>query len=168
MKRLLAILAVLAILLGVPYGLAKIGVIPVAKLAAKNPALAKFARSIGLMPRPQAVKADTKEESTASLPKPATTPPSTSRPASPALAPLSHASSAGAGNQDNASRQVGWVAKVYENMEPEQAVRILEQMNDREVIALLRRMKQRQVASILALMPPDRAARLSKALMVQR
>jgi flagellar motility protein MotE (MotC chaperone) len=36
------------------------------------------------------------------------------------------------------------------------------------VIPLLRRMKQRQVAQILALLPPDRAARLSKTLMVQR
>lgn len=168
MKRLLIILVVLVILLGVPYGLAKIGVIPVAKLAAKNPALAKFARSIGLMPRPRAVKADTKQESTASLPKPAATPSNTSRPAPPALAPLPSARSGAAGNPDSAGRQVGWVAKVYENMEPEQAVRILERMNDREVIALLRRMKQRQVASILALMPPDRAARLSKTLMIQR
>lgn len=167
MKRLLVILVVLVILLGVPYGLAKIGVIPVAKLAAKNPALAKFARSIGLMPRPQVVKADTKEESNASLPKPAATPSNASRPAPPALAPLPLTGSADR-NQDSASRQVGWVAKVYENMEPEQAVRILERMNDREVIALLRRMKQRQVAQILALMPPDRAARLSKTLMIQR
>lgn len=162
------IFVVLLILLGVPYGLAKIGVIPVAKLAAKNPALAKFARSIGLMPRPRAVKASTKQESTASLPKPAATPSSASRPAPPALAPLPLAGSAGAGDRDGASRQVGWVAKVYENMEPEQAVRILEKMSDREVVELLRRMKQRQVAQILALMPPDRAARLSKTLMVQR
>lgn len=167
-KSWLVILVVLVILLGVPYGLAKMGVIPVAKLTAKNPPLAKFARSIGLMPRPRAVKADTKVESNASLPKPAKTPPSTSRPAPPALAPLSRANSAAAGNRDSASRQVSWVAKVYENMEPEQAVRILERMNDREVVDLLRRMKQRQVAQILALMPPDRAARLSKTLMIQR
>lgn len=168
MKRLLMILVVLVILLGVPYGLAKMGVIPVAKLTAKNPPLAKFVRSIGLLPPSQAVKADTKEGSNASLPTPATNPSSTSRPAPSASAPLPPARSAAAGDGDSASRQVGWVAKVYENMEPEQAVRILERMDDREVIALLRRMKQRQVASILALMPPDRAARLSKTLMIQR
>lgn len=168
MKRLLVIMVILVILLGVPYGLAKLGIIPVAKLTAKNPALAKFARVAGLMPRPRSVKADTKQQdNTPNLQR--TEPPvRTSRPAQPSSFPSALPNPSATSVQDTTARQVGWLAKVYENMEPEEAVRILDKMNDREVIALLRRMKQRQVAQILALMPPDRAARLSKTLMVQR
>jgi len=165
MKRLLMILLVLLMLLGVPYALAKFGVIPVGKLTEKNPALAKVARTLGLLPRQQTVKADSKAPHP-SLPAPPAQPsfrpapaPSQSLPAPPATSSSS---------PDDTSRQIGWLAKVYENMEPEEAVPILERMSDREVIPLLRRMKQRQVAQILALLPPDRAARLSKTLMVQR
>ncbi len=168
MKRLLVILVILVILPGVPYGLAKVGIIPVARLTAKNPAMAKFARSVGLLPRPRSVKADTKQQDDTSSPQPTKPPTGISRPAQPSSFPSSLPNPSGTSVQDTTARQVGWLAKVYENMEPEEAVRILDKMNDREVIALLRRMKQRQVAQILALMPPDRAARLSKTLMVQR
>ena len=165
MRRLLVIMVVLLVLLGVPYALAKFGVIPVGKLTTKNPTAAKVAQMLGLLPRQQTVKADTKasEPSAPTSPSPPTVPPAR-RPSQnpPPSVP------APALPQDDASRQVGWLAKVYENMEPEEAVRILERMSDREVIPLLRRMKQRQVAQILALLPPDRAARLSKTLMVQR
>lgn len=165
MKRLLIVLVVLLILLGIPYGLAKMGILPVAKLTAKSPALAKFARMAGLLPRKQVVHADTKEQKPSSnvsgspaqpvqMPRPAPQVSASVSPSAPAA--------------DTANRQTGWVAKVYENMEPEEAVRILEKMDDREVVSLLRRMKQRQVAQILALMPPDRAARLSRTLMIQR
>lgn len=165
MKRLLVVLILLLVLVGVPYGLAKMGVIPVAKLTAKNPALAKFARTVGLIPRKQTVKADTKEEHSSSPAPEASRPMKVAEPPRPAVQPpVTAPASAG----DNAGRQIGWVAKVYENMEPEEAVRIMEKMDDREVVPLLRRMKQRQVAQILALMPPDRAARLSRTLMIQR
>ncbi|MEJ5250258.1 MAG: hypothetical protein HPY54_03890 [Chthonomonadetes bacterium] len=168
MKRLLVLVVILLILVGVPYGLAKVGIIPVARLTAKNPALAKFARSVGLLPRPRSVKADTKQPDNTSPQKRTEPPTITSRPAQPSSVPSVPLNSSANSAQDATARQVGWLAKVYENMEPEEAVRILDKMNDREVIALLRRMKQRQVAQILALMPPDRAARLSKTLMVQR
>jgi hypothetical protein len=165
MKRLLKILVVLLVLLGVPYGLAKFGVIPVGKLTAKNPAAAKVARMLGLLPRQRTVKADTKPSEPPSQAAPAPPPVRSVPPASqnlPSPTPVQSPS------PDDASRQIGWLAKVYENMEPEEAVSILEKMSDREVIPLLRRMKQRQVAQILALLPPDRAARLCKTLMVQR
>lgn len=168
MKRLLVLLAILLILLGIPYGLAKMGIIPVAKLCAKNPALAKFARSVGLMPRRQTVQASTKEQGAVSATPSVPASSKTVRPEPAPLPPVPPAAPSAANTPDDPSHQVGWVAKVYENMEPEQAVRILEKMNDREVIALLRRMKQRQVAQILALLPPDRAARLSRSLMIQR
>ncbi|GBC95406.1 hypothetical protein HRbin16_01195 [bacterium HR16] len=167
MKRLLLVLILLTVLLGVPYGLAKMGIIPVAKLTAKNPALANLARTVGLIPRKQTVKADTKAESSSSPAPDASRPMKVAEPPRPAVQPpvtVSAPVSAG----DNAGRQIGWVAKVYENMEPEEAVHIFAKMDDREVVPLLRRMKQRQVAQILALMPPDRAARLSRTLMIQR
>ncbi len=168
MKKLLLVLIFLLILLGVPYGLAKMGVIPVAKLTAKNPALAKVARTLGLISPKQTVKASNKQEKASNsasesspVPtKPADLPRTAPPPLTSAAAPSSSA--------DTASRQIGWVAKVYEEMEPEEAVRIFAKMDDREVVPLLRRMKQRQVAQILALMPPDRAARLSRTLMIQR
>ncbi|GIV15903.1 MAG: hypothetical protein KatS3mg022_1338 [Armatimonadota bacterium] len=168
MKRLLKVVILLLMLLGVPYGLAKMGVIPVAKLTARNPALAKLARTVGLVPRKQTVKADPEKEKPST---PSSEPPAASskparfpRSAPPPLVSVSTPSAAA----DISSRQIGWVAKVYENMEPEEAVRIFAKMDDREVVPLLRRMKQRQVAQILALMPPDRAARLSRTLMIQR
>lgn len=165
MKRLLIALIVLLMLLGVPYLLAKVGIIPVAKLTAKNPALAGLARTIGLLPRQQTLKADTKEEKPSSQPaSPSAKPASTPRSAPPPLTTVA----ASPPPADTASRQIGWVAKVYEEMEPEEAVRIFAKLDDREVVPLLRRMKQRQVAQILALMPPDRAARLSRTLMIQR
>jgi len=74
MKRLLKILVVLLVLLGVPYGLAKFGVIPVGKLTAKNPAAAKVARMLGLLPRQRTVKADTKPSEPPSQAAPAPPP----------------------------------------------------------------------------------------------
>ena len=168
MKRLMVVLILLLILLGVPYGLAKMGVIPVAKLTAKNPALAKVARTLGLTPRKRTVKADTKGENSSSPAPEASRPMKIAESPRPAAAQPPVTASAPAPAGDNAGRQIGWVAKVYENMEPEEAVRIMEKMDDREVVPLLRRMKQRQVAQVLALMPPDRAARLSRTLMIQR
>lgn len=165
MKHLMVILVVLLVLLGIPYGLAKVGVIPVAKLTANNPGLAKFAQTLGLVPRKRVVHANsqTKEPVPPSQitapprpPTPLHNPPPTATPLSPVAA------------QEQPNRQIGWMAKVYENMEPEEAVRIFANMDDREVVSLLRRMKQRQVAAILALMPPDRAARLTRSLMIQR
>ncbi|MCS6948887.1 MAG: hypothetical protein RMM06_03360 [Armatimonadota bacterium] len=169
MKRLLVLLILLALLIGVPYGLARMGVIPVAKLTSKSPALQKFARAAGLLPRKPVVNENIQEErqspsspaASASVPPPPTPASETAQ----ALLMPSPASRPAAGSS---SRQIGWMAKVYEEMEPEQAVRILERLSDREVVALLRRMKQRQVAQILALLPPDRAARLSRALMIQQ
>lgn len=168
MKKLLLLLILLMILLGIPYGLAKVGVIPVAKLTAKNPALAKAARALGLTPRKQTVKASTKQEK-ASSPASESSPVETKPADLPRNAPpLPTSAAAPSSSTDTASRQIGWVAKVYEEMEPEEAVRIFAKMDDREVVPLLRRMKQRHVAQILALMPPDRAARLSRTLMIQR
>lgn len=165
MKRLLKLILLLLIAFGVPYLLARTGVIPVAKWTSRNPALAKWARTLGLSPRPKVVKADSHPS-----PKEATPPPTVSPPSPPPSAPPRHSVSASTNRSDadEVNRRIGWVAKVYENMEPEEAVRILERLNDREVVALLRRMRQRQVAQILALFPPERAARLSRQLMIQR
>ncbi len=168
MKRLLVVLILLLLLFGVPYGLAKMGVIPVAKLTAKNPALAQVARTLGLTPQKRTVQAASREGND-SRPAPESSPAPTqpayiARPSPPSL-PSPTASSS---SPNTTHRQIGWVAKVYEEMEPEEAVRIMEKMDDREVVPLLQRMKQRQVAQILALMPPDRAARLSRTLMIQR
>jgi hypothetical protein len=166
MMRRLIVLILLLLLLGVPYGLARMGIIPVAKLTAKHAALANLARTIGLLPRKQMVQADTKEQKPS--PPALETASPTKRAESPRSAPPLLPASAPVPAADTTNLRIGWMAKVYENMEPEEAVRIFEKMDDREVVPLLRRMKQRQVAQILALMPPDRAARLSRTLMIQR
>ena len=56
------------------------------------------------------------------------------------------------------------MASVYEDMQPEDAVRIFSKLPDPLVENLMKRMDERQVSQILTLMPLDRSARLTRAL----
>jgi Mg/Co/Ni transporter MgtE len=56
------------------------------------------------------------------------------------------------------------MASVYEDMQPEDAVRIFSKLPDPLVEKLMKRMDERQVSQILTLMPLDRSARLTRAL----
>ena len=56
------------------------------------------------------------------------------------------------------------LASGYEQMPPEKVMPIFSKLPDPQVIALLRRMDEKQVALILAIVPPERAARMTLAL----
>lgn len=63
------------------------------------------------------------------------------------------------------ARQVGKLARLYNDMKPEEVVPILQQMDDATVLKILSKMDEDQVARILALMDTSRAARLSRLLL---
>lgn len=60
--------------------------------------------------------------------------------------------------------KVARLAAIYEQMPVEDAARILAKVADPLVEGILRRMDERQVSKLLAALPPDRAARLTRAL----
>jgi flagellar motility protein MotE (MotC chaperone) len=61
-------------------------------------------------------------------------------------------------------KNIARMASVYEQMPAETVTLIFGKMRDDQVIALLRRMDEKQVGQVLAAMAPDRAARLTLAL----
>lgn len=57
------------------------------------------------------------------------------------------------------------LAKIVENMPPEDAAKMLEPLTDDMVIDILLRLKQRQAAKIMAEIPSERAAQISRVIM---
>lgn len=57
------------------------------------------------------------------------------------------------------------LAKIVENMPPEEAAKMLEPLSDAMVIDILMRLKQRQAAKIMASFSASRSARLSEAIL---
>ena len=60
----------------------------------------------------------------------------------------------------------GRVAKILVNMKPAEAAAILEQLGDPQIEGVLRAVGPRQAATLLAALPTERAAQLSKRLLV--
>lgn len=162
------------ITLGITWGLAKFNVIPVRKMAEKNPGIRPVLKMLALA-SPQ-------------MPIPPGTAPTK-------VDPLEGEKKALQGQRDaleeerrkwEAQRQAQMrqesdtraaalraepdpknltrMAAVYEQMPPETVTRIFGKMRDDQVTALLRRMDEKQVAQVLASFTPDRAARLTLAL----
>lgn len=67
--------------------------------------------------------------------------------------------------QQEEAKKLSKLARLYENMKPDEAVPILNKMDDDTVVAILNKMDEGQVAKIMALFDPDRAARLSQTMM---
>lgn len=57
------------------------------------------------------------------------------------------------------------LAKLYDGMESEAVAKILANLDDDLVVAIIPRMKQKNASTVLALLPPQRAAKLSKQIM---
>jgi flagellar motility protein MotE (MotC chaperone) len=169
-----ALVLTLPLALGITWGLAKFGVIPVRKLAEKNPKIRPVLKTLALdtpqlpartgpVPAPpdplagekKALQAqrDTLDEERkkwesqrqAQLRKESDT-----RAAALRAAP----------DPKNLAR----MAAVYEQMSPETVTLIFGKMRDDQVVALLRRMDEKQVGQVLAAVAPERAARLTLAL----
>jgi len=56
------------------------------------------------------------------------------------------------------------VAKIYESMKPEEAAPILNQLDEATVRTIFARMKEKQIGAFLAVMKPDKAVALTKAM----
>lgn len=60
------------------------------------------------------------------------------------------------------SARISNLAKVYDGMETAAVARLMSNLDDETVVAVLPRMKQKNASSVLSLLPPQRAASLSK------
>jgi len=58
--------------------------------------------------------------------------------------------------------RVASLAKLYDGMEPDAVAKLAENLDDSLVVAIIPRMKQKNASQLLSLMPPQRAAKLSK------
>lgn len=54
------------------------------------------------------------------------------------------------------------LAKLYDGMDPRSVAQLMANLDDETVVALIPRMKTKNASSVLALLPPKRAAKLSK------
>ena len=171
LKFILFTVVLLALAVGVGFGLAKAQIIPTQKMGEKNPALARALTPLGLYKVPAA--------------KPAT--------AAPVISPEQQAlnaqrdslqkeraawetqkqAQAKAEEQAKAEktkqaeaaaqpaldpREVARLASIYEQMSADNIVKIFAKMTDPQILALLRRMDEKKVGELLAAIPPERAA----------
>lgn len=65
----------------------------------------------------------------------------------------------------NSDENAAHLASVYEQMQPEDAVKILSKLPDPVVIKLLRKMDSMQVSKILPLLPVNRSVKITQELM---
>ena len=185
MKAVLGVLS-LVVVLGVVYGLAFLGVIPVQKMAAKNPSLAKVLAKIRLAPvKPKgalAAKAGAKppadpqqqalqnqqkqlavdraqldkDKAAFEAAKQTPTPPPRANGAMTA-----GAATTPAGDTD------AKLKAIYATMSPDDIAVIFAKMPDPIVIQNLMPLDESKAGKILAALPADRAARLSQQMMAQ-
>ncbi len=79
--------------------------------------------------------------------------------------PASSAANAVPTPDPNADENAAHLASVYEQMQPQDAVKILAKLPDPIVVKLLGKMDSMQVSKILPLLPVDRSVRITKELM---
>ena len=178
MKKLIIIglIVIVPLGLGVTYALAKFGVIPVQKIAAKSPVVGKMLAKIGLnspkLPAPvqasaasaaidplegekkaiQAQRQALEDERTAwENDKKAQQKQQETAKRTPQISALD-------------PRSLARMASVYEGMPADTVTKIFAKLSDDQVIALLRKMEEKKVGQILAIQTPERAARFTLAL----
>ena len=175
MKKILVLVLLLGVVVGVAYGLAKIGVIPVRKMAEKNKALRSALVRIGLdspalpalhrpalapLPDPLASEKKALVAEHAALQQ--------ERADWEAQRQAQQKSAAQAQTATQSAtpdpKQLARMATVYEGMSADKVTQIFTKLPDGQVIALLRRMDEKQVGEILSTVPADRAARLTLSL----
>jgi flagellar motility protein MotE (MotC chaperone) len=174
-KVFLFVIFPLFLVLGGAYGLAKVGVIPIRQVAAKNHALGLALHLIGL--------------DTPKLPSVHVTPASAVAPDPLDSQRRALAAQRSALDKERADwdvqrqaqvktaavktvteqavadpKSIARLAAIYEQMPAETANKIFSKLPDPEVIALLRKMDEKKVSQILAIVPPDRAARMTLSL----
>ncbi|MCK4372683.1 MAG: hypothetical protein KAW61_06020 [candidate division Zixibacteria bacterium] len=60
------------------------------------------------------------------------------------------------------SSRINSLAKLYDSMDPRSVAQLMANLDDKTVVSLIPRMKIKNASAVLALMPPKRAAKLSK------
>jgi flagellar motility protein MotE (MotC chaperone) len=167
-------LVLLGSALGVTWGLAKFGVIPVRQMAAKNPKLQPVLKAIGL---------DTPKLPAATVAAVAKPDPLAAEKKSiqaqrdqiederkkweaqrQAQLRADSDSRAAVLRAQPDPKNLARMASVYEQMPADKVTIIFGKMRDDQVTALLRRMDEKRVGQILAAVTPERAARLTLAL----
>ncbi|HZP81742.1 MAG TPA: hypothetical protein VFB21_08915 [Chthonomonadaceae bacterium] len=172
MKVALAVIVPLVIIVGAVYGLAKVGVVPVSKLAQKNKALGTALKAVGLYHplKPAAPKvtltaaADplAEEKKALEAQKAALAKERADFEAQRAAQKRGDSASPSGSGLD--PKNVARLAAVYEQMPPEAVTRIFAKLPANQVLAIVRRMDEKQVGQILMLLPPERAAQMTQAL----
>lgn len=176
MKKLIviALIVILPVGLGVTYGLAKFGVIPVQKLAVKSPVVGKMLAKIGLnspkLPAPTAASA-----APAAAPDPLAGEKKALQAQRQALEDERAAWESDKKVQQQQQetskrtaqvaapdpRSIARLASVYEQMPADSVTKIFAKLPDDQVIAMLRKMDEKKVSEILAIQTPERAARFT-------
>ena len=150
--RLILVAIAPVLVLGMLYGLAKAGVLPVGKWAGKNPAALKALTALGLSPK--------KAVPVVAAKKPVAAPPAAPLlPSAPSPLP---AVAALPSKREPPKDNTGRVARILSSMEPAQVARLMARMPDPEVAPLLLKMKEGTAGEILSALPPVRAATLTR------
>ena len=172
MKAVIGVFSVVA-LLGVLYGLAFLGVIPVQKMAGKAPALASALSALHLAkakkPAPAAAATPTPDPERAALAAQkkavaadrarlekdrADLEASKRQP----LAAGPNGSAHPTSSQDDAAK----LGAIYATMSPDDLSRIFGKLPDPDVIRSLTQLDEKKAGQVLATLPADRAARLAR------
>lgn len=179
MKIVFSVLG-LAVVLGALYGLAYFGIIPVQKMAGKNPAMAKLLRLAHLAsakpksvakavvqtkpdPAMQALQAQQQQlaANRAQFDKDkAAFEAEKQQAANPTAGP---SAINGAGNSDAAAK----LSAIYATMQPDDIAKIFAKLPDPVVIQNLMSLDEEQAGKVLAALPSDRAARLTQLMMAK-
>ena len=170
MKAVIGLFSVVA-LLGVTYGLAFLGVIPVQKMAGKSPALASALSVLhlakakkpaphaapGPAPDPERVALDAQKKALAreraQLEKDRASLEARKQP--PAAAP-------DGASPTPASDDAAKLGAIYATMSPDDLSRIFGKLPDPDVIRSLTQLDEKKAGQVLAALPADRAARLAR------
>ena len=170
MKAVIGVFSVVA-LLGVLYGLAFLGVIPVQKMAGKAPALASALSALHLAkakkPAPAAAAAPTPDPERAALAaqKKAVAADRARLEKDRADLEASKRQPLAAGPNGGASPAPDDAAKlgaIYATMSPDDLSRIFGKLPDPDVIRSLTQLDEKKAGQVLAALPADRAARLAR------
>jgi hypothetical protein len=173
-KIVLYIFLPLFLVIGVAYGLAKIGVLPVRSLAKRSPALGSALKMVGLdspqlparqVPATPAADSPQEHEKKALAAQRAQLEKERAEFEAQKATPAKQARDrADDPNAPADPKELARLASVYEQMPPEAVTKIFAKLPDPQVIGLLRRMDEKQVGQILAIVPPDRAAHITLSL----
>jgi len=148
MKAFFITIFVIAALLGITYGLAYVGVIPVKKIAGKTPIVHQMLRMINLEQPPKKTVAIT-AAIVAPPPPPILIPTKASTPIRSMSSPPAEIVTSSK------------VSAIYDTMKPASLALIFAKLPDSQVCDALLKMDEQKAGKVLVAMPPNRSAKLT-------